>query len=715
MKGPRVGPEELTLKHRFVVLTSLALVAACGESPTEMPVATAEQAALNATAKHVTESHVFTSGADVTTWDPILPSAAYDEWPQNICTNRPLVGLDANWQNPHNSYVLTGHPWAYDTFFAPWINAWNDLMSLGPEGQSWTKYRTTVSGNGTFVIRLMADNCSWIYLDHTLVGVQGDDRFQNSYGVTLNGTHTLEFIIFDGGGAAGGKFILETTSNPPPPLNEDLDGDGHPNDSDAFPLDPLRWNASNLAANGSFEFPAIKAGNWPLPPMVLPWQTFDVSHQGLSGWTVDANAADTQRGEAGFQFTGVPDGLQVLDLNNGSISQAIATTAGYKYRVSFKLSENYVCAGGSVKVRASFGGTSQEFTFAPGSGESAQNMRWDAESFEAVSSPGSSSTLRFAATQYGSCGGPMLDAVSVEVIGPGDATPPSIVPTIVGPLGANGWYTGDVNVSWNVSDAESAITSTSGCASTSVTTDTNGVTFTCSATSSGGTASESVTIKRDATAPSVTPTVGGTMGLGGWYTSDVLVSWSVSDGTSGIASSVGCSPTTTTADNGGTTYTCTATNGAGLLTTLSVGAKRDATKPVIGYAGNNGTYNVAETVAITCSASDAMSGLASSTCANVNGAAYTFAIGANHFSAAAQDNAGNSNTATASFNVVVTSGSLCTLVERWVSNAGVANSMCVKLRAQSYGAFRNELSAQSGKKISETNAAILLRLVNLLW
>jgi hypothetical protein len=63
---------------------------------------------------------------------------------------------------------------------------------------------------------------------------------------------------------------------------------------------------------------------------------------------------------------------------------------------------------------------------------------------------------------------------------------------------------------------------------------------------------------------------------------------------------------------------------------------------------------------------------------------------------------------------VVTPGSVCALVERWVSNAGVANSMCVKLRQGSYGAFRNELSAQSGKKISEANAAILLRLVNLL-
>ncbi|MBW7935215.1 MAG: hypothetical protein H3C62_16730, partial [Gemmatimonadaceae bacterium] len=93
--------------------------------------------------------------------------------------------------------------------------------------------------------------------------------------------------------------------------------------------------------------------------------------------------------------------------------------------------------------------------------------------------------------------------------------------------------------------------------------------------------------------------------------------------------------------------------------------------------------------------------------------AYTFAIGSNSFSATAQDKAGNTNAASTSFTVSVTSGSLCSLVQRWVSNAGVANSLCVKLRQESWGAFRNEVSAQGGKKfLSASNAAILLRLVD---
>ena len=51
------------------------------------------------------------------------------------------------------------------------------------------------------------------------------------------------------------------------------------------------------------------------------------------------------------------------------------------------------------------------------------------------------------------------------------------------------------------------------------------------------------------------------------------------------------------------------------------------------------------------------------------------------------------------------------LIERWVSNKGVANSMCVKVQHQSWGALRNELQAQSGKKISAEHAAILIQLV----
>ncbi len=233
---------------RLVLAAALMFSAACAEVPPTSPVVTPESAisvGINTASNHAPQQQVFTSGANVRTWDAIIPSAAYANWETTICKAQPLVGLNANWQTEHNAYVLTGHPWANDFFFAPWINAWNYLGSIGPGGHNWTKYRTGVQGNGSFVISLLADNCSWIYLDGTLVDVQGASRVPNSYGLTMNGSHTLEFIIFDGGAAAGGKFKLETTTTPPPPLNPDLDGDGCLNEVDAFPLDPTRCSADN--------------------------------------------------------------------------------------------------------------------------------------------------------------------------------------------------------------------------------------------------------------------------------------------------------------------------------------------------------------------------------------------------------------------------------------------------------------------------------------
>lgn len=44
-----------------------------------------------------------------------------------------------------------------------------------------------------------------------------------------------------------------------------------------------------------------------------------------------------------------------------------------------------------------------------------------------------------------------------------DTTAPLITPTITGTLGNNGWYTSDVNVSWTITDAESTISSQTGC------------------------------------------------------------------------------------------------------------------------------------------------------------------------------------------------------------------------------------------------------------
>ena len=191
---------------------------------------------------------VYTSGSHVDTWDPIYPSPVYPSWP-SACTPDPDVGIDDNWVNPHKAYDLGtwpsgGHGWmSVAGFTAPWINAWNGIGSIGAAGQTWTRYSTEVSGTGAFVLHLLADNCSWIYIDGTLVGFQSASWSPSSltYPVTLSGTHTLEFLIFDGGGAAGGAYRLETNTGT---TFADSDNDGltdpeevlhgtNPNDADS--------------------------------------------------------------------------------------------------------------------------------------------------------------------------------------------------------------------------------------------------------------------------------------------------------------------------------------------------------------------------------------------------------------------------------------------------------------------------------------------------
>jgi hypothetical protein len=88
------------------------------------------------------------------------------------------------------------------------------------------------------------------------------------------------------------------------------------------------------------------------------------------------------------------------------------------------------------------------------------------------------------------------------------ATPPLITAHVDGVLGDNGWYTSDVMVSWTVSDSETPIWSSAGCDPTTLTADTAARSLTCTAVSSGGTNSTSITVKRDATAPAlvVSPT-----------------------------------------------------------------------------------------------------------------------------------------------------------------------------------------------------------------
>ncbi|HLO32762.1 MAG TPA: PxKF domain-containing protein [Anaerolineales bacterium] len=194
-----------------------------------------------------------------------------------------------------------------------------------------------------------------------------------------------------------------------------------------------------------------------------------------------------------------------------------------------------------------------------------------------------------------------------------DNTAPVITPNVVGTLGSNGWYTSDVTVSWLVNDDQSAISSTSGCDPTTISSDTAGATVTCTATSAGGTSSESVTIKRDATAPTgVSGAPNRVPDSGTWYNHAVGVVFTGSDAPSGIAS---CTTTNYSGPDGsGVTVngSCTDNAGNASASVASSTFNYDGTAPTAvlavaaGTAGANGWYTSDVTVSTT--GSDAVSG-----------------------------------------------------------------------------------------------------------
>lgn len=109
-----------------------------------------------------------------------------------------------------------------------------------------------------------------------------------------------------------------------------------------------------------------------------------------------------------------------------------------------------------------------------------------------------------------------------------DHTAPVVTPTVNGTLGNNGWYRSNVSVSWAVTDTESPITARTGCDPSTLSVDSAGTAYTCTATSVGGQGSGSVTVKRDATPPTITCGAAPTFELGQTSTVSAVVTDSLS-------------------------------------------------------------------------------------------------------------------------------------------------------------------------------------------
>ena len=345
--------------------------------------------------------------------------------------------------------------------------------------------------------------------------------------------------------------------------------------------------------------------------------------------------------------------------------------------------------------------------------------------------PTSLGTYSFTVDAEGTGGFAASRSYSVTIAG--DATPPVIDYILTASsIGSNGWYTGNVTVTWSVVDTESLAVVDAGCGIGFVDTlasDTAGATFSCTATSGGGTSSKTTTsLKRDATPPTITavattaPNANGwysgnvtihftcsdaTSGLdgacpadvvlsasgssatptiydnagnsatsnavtvqidtsapnvsyvfappapdgnNGWYRSNVVIDWTIGDAQSGIASSNGCVDGTLSTDTSGASWTCTATNNAGLQASVTTSTiKRDATPPTLNPTVPNPLLR-GQSYSASPNAADALSGIAMSSCGALN----TSTTGSKSTTCTATDNAGNSRTVPLNYTVSTT-------------------------------------------------------------
>ncbi len=230
----------------------------------------------------------------------------------------------------------------------------------------------------------------------------------------------------------------------------------------------------------------------------------------------------------------------------------------------------------------------------------------------------------------------------------------------------------------------------------------------------------------DSTPPLISATVAPVPNSNGWNNTEVTISWSAVDPESGIASTSACGATTLTQETGGTTLTCSAQNGAGLSATESVLIRIDKTAPTITFSGNAGTYTVDQTILITCVASDALSGVDTTSCPAVASGpatnyAGTTATTSTTLTSTATDNAGNSASASTTFTVIVTADGIC----RLTASLSIADAICSQVtsiatapkataKAGKLQALDNFLAAHSGKLIPADVTDLLSRLAHLL-
>ena len=251
-----------------------------------------------------------------------------------------------------------------------------------------------------------------------------------------------------------------------------------------------------------------------------------------------------------------------------------------------------------------------------------------------------------------------------------DKTPPTVAATLQPAANANGWSRGPVQVNLSASDQLSGVQSltyaldggtpvTVSGSTASVAVSGDGThTVVYSATDNAGNQStpQTQTVKIDSVPPTISGAPTTAPNAAGWYNSNVTIHWTYSDNAGGS----GIDPTTAPADSvissEGTSLAATATvadlAGNTATATSAPAVNIDKTPPTIGIQGvqNGATYTLGAAPTPSYTATDALSGVASSS-ATLQKPATASGAGTYTYTVTATDKAGNTATATVTYQV----------------------------------------------------------------
>jgi hypothetical protein len=200
-----------------------------------------------------------------------------------------------------------------------------------------------------------------------------------------------------------------------------------------------------------------------------------------------------------------------------------------------------------------------------------------------------------------------------------DNTGPTVTAVLSPAPNGFGWNTSNVTISWSATDAGSGVATGPTPAADSQTVETGGAVKISTATDRvGNVRNASTSVKLDKTAPSISGSRNPVANANGWNNTNVTVSFSCSDGRSGVRTCTG--PTSFTSNVSGQSVVGSAFDFAGLTSSTTVVVNVDKNAPTIsgapvGAPNSDGWYHAPVSVVWTCTDTGG-SGFAPNACAN---------------------------------------------------------------------------------------------------